>query len=55
MLTLFSNRDPVTRGGYKVWQTLVPGAQGQPHTNIRNAGHFLQEDRGVEVAQAVLA
>ena len=54
IVTLFSNRDPVTRGGYKVWQKLVPGAQGQPHTNIRNAGHFLQEDRGVEVAQALL-
>lgn len=54
-LTLFSNRDPVTRGGYKVWQQLVPGAQGQPHTITRNAGHFLQEDKGVEVAQALVA
>jgi len=53
LLTLFSNRDPITRGGYKVWQSLVPGAQGQPHANIRGAGHFLQEDSGVEVAQAM--
>ena len=52
-LTLFSNRDPVTRGGYKVWQKLVPGAQGQPHAITRNAGHFLQEDRGEEVAAAI--
>jgi haloalkane dehalogenase len=43
-LTLFSNRDPITRGGYKVWQKRVPGAQGQPHAITRNAGHFLQED-----------
>ncbi len=53
LLTLFSNRDPITRGGYKIWQTMVPGAQGQPHANIRGAGHFLQEDSGVEVAQAM--
>jgi haloalkane dehalogenase len=54
-LTLFSNRDPVTRGGYKIWQQLVPGAQGQPHAIMRNAGHFLQEDKGVEVAHAIVA
>lgn len=53
-LTLFSNRDPVTRGGYKAWQELVPGAQGQPHATTRNAGHFLQEDKGEEVAAAIV-
>jgi len=54
-LTLFSNRDPVTRGGHKVWQRRVPGAQGQAHTIIRGAGHFLQEDKGAELAQAIVA
>lgn len=54
-LTLFSNRDPVTRGGHKVWQQLVPGAQGQPHAVTRGAGHFLQEDKGPEVAAAIVA
>ncbi len=54
-LTLFSNRDPVTRGGHKVWQKEVPGAQGQAHATIRGAGHFLQEDKGVEVAAVVVA
>ena len=54
-LTLFSNRDPVTRGGYRIWQKLVPGAQGQPHAITRDAGHFLQEDKGVEVAHAINA
>lgn len=54
-LTLFSNRDPVTRGGHRVWQQHVPGAQGQPHAVTRGAGHFLQEDKGAEVAQAVVA
>ena len=52
-LTLFSNRDPITRGGQKIWQERVPGAQGQPHAKIRGAGHFLQEDSGAEVAQAM--
>lgn len=47
--------DPVTRGGYKVWQKLVPGAQGQPHATTRDAGHFLQENKGVEVASAIVA
>lgn len=54
-LTLFSTRDPITRGGEKTWQKLVPGAQGQPHRAIRGAGHFLQEDRGAEVASALAA
>lgn len=53
-LTLFSNRDPVTRGGHRIWQERVPGAQGQPHAVTRGAGHFLQEDRGPEVARAIV-
>jgi haloalkane dehalogenase len=54
-LTLFSNRDPVTRGGHRIWHEQVPGAKGQPHAVTRGAGHFLQEDRGAEVAQAIAA
>ena len=49
-LTTFSNRDPITRGGDVPWQKSVPGAHGQDHTTIRNAGHFLQEDKGPELA-----
>jgi haloalkane dehalogenase len=52
-LTLFSNRDPVTRGGHRIFHAKVPGAQGQPHAVTRGAGHFLQEDKGPEVAQAI--
>jgi haloalkane dehalogenase len=52
-LTLFSSRDPVTRGGEKMWQQKVPGAKGQAHTIIRQAGHFLQEDKGPEIARAI--
>jgi len=27
---------------------------GQPHTTIVGAGHFLQEDRGPELAQVIV-
>jgi haloalkane dehalogenase len=50
-ITLFSTRDPVTRGGERMFQEAVPGAQGQAHTRVRTAGHFLQEDKGPELAQ----
>lgn len=53
-LTAFSDSDPVTAGGERVFQTLVPGAHGQRHTIIRDAGHFLQEDKGEQLAQVVV-
>jgi len=53
-LTTFSNRDPVTRGGDRPFQKLVPGAQGLEHVKIRNAGHFLQEDKGEELAEVLI-
>lgn len=52
-LTLFSSRDPVTRGGEKIFQKLVPGAAKQPHATTRGAGHFLQEDKGPELAKTI--
>jgi haloalkane dehalogenase len=54
-LTLFSDRDPITRGGDRIWQETVPGARGQPHATIRHAGHFLQEDAGPELAERLVA
>ena len=54
-ITLFATRDPVTKGGERMWQKLVPGAANQNHTKIRGAGHFVQEDKGEEVAQALVA
>ena len=53
-LTTFSNRDPITRGGEVPWQQRVPGANGQPHVKIKNAGHFLQEEVPDVIARAVL-
>ena len=53
-LTAFSDSDPVTKGGEHVLQRRIPGAQGQPHTTIVGAGHFLQEDKGAELAQVIV-
>lgn len=53
-LTAFSDSDPVTAGGDKVMQKLIPGTRGQAHTTIVGAGHFLQEDQGEQLAETVL-
>ncbi len=53
-LTAFSDADPVTKGGEGAFQRRVAGAQGQPHTTIAGAGHFLQEDAGEELARVVV-
>ena len=44
VLTCFSDKDAVTKGGEKVIIDRIPGAKGQPHTIIEGGGHFLQED-----------
>ena len=53
LLTTFSDSDPVTAGGDLRFQKDVPGAQGQPHTTIAGAGHFLQEEAAAELAEAI--
>ena len=49
-LTAFSDSDPITKGGERIFQERVPGAKGQPHVKIQGAGHFLQEDKPDEIA-----
>jgi len=53
-LTAFSDSDPITAGGDKLMQKLIPGTQGQAHTTIVNGGHFLQEDQGEVLAEVVV-
>ncbi len=50
-LTAFSDGDPITRGGDKLFQKIVPGAKGQSHKIVKDAGHFVQEDKGPECAR----
>jgi haloalkane dehalogenase len=54
-LTLFSDSDPITAGGERVFQSKAPGASGQPHATIERAGHFLQEDAGPLLADTMAA
>lgn len=53
-LCAFSDSDPITRGADAALRTLIPGAHGQPEVTIAGAGHFLQEDKGVELAGVVV-
>ncbi len=53
-LTAFSDSDPITRGGDLLLQSAIPGARNQRHKTITGAGHFLQEDKGEELAEVVV-
>jgi len=53
-LTAFSDKDPVLGGGDRVFHKVVPGAAGQPHVTIKNASHFLQEDKGEELGSLLV-
>jgi haloalkane dehalogenase len=39
----------------EIFRNVLPGARGRTHPVIENAGHFLQEDAGPELAAAVVA
>jgi haloalkane dehalogenase len=54
VLCAFSDKDPITSGGERVLIERIPGAHGEPHVTIEGAGHFLQEDRGPELARVVV-
>jgi haloalkane dehalogenase len=54
VLCAFSDQDPITRGGERWLIGKIPGAAGQPHTTIEGGGHFLQEDRGPELAGVIV-
>jgi haloalkane dehalogenase len=53
-VTAFADQDPITRGGDKLLGAVIKGARDAPHTTIEGAGHFVQEDRGPELARVVL-
>jgi len=52
-LTIFGNKDPITAGAEKMFQKLIPGTRGQNH-KLLNAAHFIQEEKGEELAQLII-
>jgi haloalkane dehalogenase len=52
-LCAFSDADPITKGADALFLSEVPGTRGQEHPTIGGAGHFLQEDSGPALAEAV--
>ena len=52
-LVMFSDKDPITAGGDKAFRALIPSAAAEPEITIHDAGHFLQEDKGEEIARHI--
>ena len=53
-LIAFSDGDPITGAMAPILMRTLPGAQGREHPVIENAGHFLQEDAGPELAERIV-
>lgn len=53
-LTAFSDQDPSTKAWERVFRERVPGARGQAHCEIAGAGHFVQEEKGEELAGVLI-
>jgi len=53
VLTLFSDKDPITKGGEKIILQRIPGARNQNH-RIIHGGHFVQEDAPQKIASHII-
>ena len=52
-LTAFSDGDPSTRGWDQVLRRAVPHARTTQQVVVADAGHFLQEDKGLEFGEII--
>lgn len=50
-LTVATDGDPFTAGFAEPMKRAIPGAKGLAHPSLTNAGHFVQEDCGDELAR----
>lgn len=53
-LVMFSDSDPITGPAAAWFRRLIPTARLQPEITIQQAAHFLQEEKGEEVAAHIL-
>ena len=52
---MFSDGDPILGGAARFFRRLLPTAADQPEIIIGGAGHFLQEEKGAEIAAEAIA
>lgn len=52
-LTVYGEKDPIGGAADAMFQQLVPGASGQPHVRLAEAGHNMPEDAGETLGQIV--
>lgn len=53
-LVMFSDSDPITGPGYDFFLNLIPETDQNQGLRIKDAGHFLQEEKGDELATHIL-
>ena len=53
-IVMFSDSDPLLGGAHKFFRRLISTTAEQPHITIAKAGHFLQEDKGEEIASHII-